>query len=187
MNFSRAIIASAIVGLLLTSFAHADIPPLPRDLPPGKNMSNLKVTVDANKDISVLRIPRSALGDGLDFRDKKNAKPNAWSPSKTRSVIAALAMSLGVGGVFLVRKKRTAAVAVALAGATVLGTLGAQAWGNAAPMPAEPSIPAGFSGNVVIEIVEDEGDVQLTIGTKPLPKYQRILPPGSEAPKPDAR
>lgn len=192
MNLSRTIVLLAVVGSLQVSLAYADIPPLPRDLPPGKSMEGLKVKVDATKDISILRIPRSALDDaGIEIREKKNAKPSAWSPSKTRSLVAASAMSLGIGGVFLLRKKRGAAIAAALAGATVLGTLGAHAWGNAAPMPPEasrPTLPASFSGNVVIEIVDGEGDVHLTIGTKPMPKYQRALPPGSEAPpKPDAR
>lgn len=191
MNFSRAIIAFAVVGLLQVSLAHADIPPLPRDLPPGKSMEDLKVKVDANKDISVLRIPRSALNNaGLEIREKKNAKPSAWSPSKTRSVVAALALSLGIGGVFLVRKKRAAAVAVALVGATIVGTLGVQAWANAPRYVVEreeATLPANFNGNVVIDIIEGEGDVQLTIGTKPLPKQQRVLPPGTNAPAPNAR
>lgn len=198
MNLSRAIVAFAVVGWLQVSLAHADIPPLPRDLPAGKNMEDLQVKVDANKDISILRIPRSALNKaGLEIREKKNAKPSAWSPSKTRSVVAALAMSLGIGGVFLVRKKRAAAVAVALVSATIVGTLGVQAWANAPAPPrdrvVEPAVDAGgvikdsFSGNVVIEIVEEEGDVQLTVGTKPLPKQQRVLPPGSKNAAPDAR
>lgn len=199
MNLSRAIVAFAVVGWLQVSLAHADIPPLPRDLPAGKNMEDLQVKVDANKDISILRIPRSALNKaGLEIREKKNAKPSAWSPSKTRSVVAALAMSVGIGGVFLVRKKRNAAVAVALVGATIVGTLGVQAWANApAPFNAPPApvaapdvgegIKGSFYGNVVIEIIEGEGDVRLTIGTKPLPKQQRALPPGANAPAPNAR
>jgi len=192
MSFSRAIIAVAIVGLIHVSVASADIPPLPRDLPAGKSMEGLKVKVDAHKDISTLRIPRSALGDaGLDIREKKNAKPSAWSPSKTRSLVAAMAMSLGIGGVFFVRRNRKAAITVALVAATIVGTLGVQAWANA-PFPASREapgqpLPASFSGHVVIEIIEDDGDVQLTIGTKPLPKQQRFVPPSSEAPKPDAR
>lgn len=198
MNLSRAILGLAVVGLLQVSLAHADIPPLPRDLPAGKSMEGLKVKVDASKDISTLRIPRSALADaGLEIRDKKNTKPSAWNPTKTRSVVAALAMSLGIGGVFLVRKKRGAAIASALIAATIVGTLGVQAWANAPPPPVFTPAPvpiqappAGsdvvkgeFRGNVVIEIIEDEGDVQLTIGTKPLPAYPRLYGPGSDTPK----
>lgn len=195
MNLTRAMIGLAVAGLLQVSLAHADIPPLPRDLPAGKSMEGLKVKVDANKDISILRIPRSALNDaGVEIREKKNAKPSAWSPSKTRSMVAALAMSLGIGGVFLVRKKKGAAIAAALVASTIVGTLGVQAWANAPPPPPAAPAPAGtdmlkgeFRGNVVIEIVEEEGDVQLTVGTKPLPKQQRVLPPRSTNAPPDAR
>jgi hypothetical protein len=199
MKLIRAILAFAVVGLLQVTLAHADIPPTPRDLPPGKSMERLQVKIDASKDISTLRIPRSALNDaGLDIREKKNAKPSDWSPTKMRSVVAALAMSLGIGGVFLVRKKKGAAIASALVAATIVGTLGVQAWANVpAPLNPPPApIPApevagvingNFSGNVVIEIIEDEGDVQLTIGTKPLPKQQRVLPPRSTNAPPDAR
>jgi hypothetical protein len=199
MLLSRAILGLAVVGLLQVSLAHADIPPLPRDLPAGKSMEGLNVKIDASKDIYTLRIPRSALSDaGLEIRDKKNAKPSAWNPTKTRSVVAALAMSLGIGGVFLVRKKKAAAIASALVAATIIGTLGVQAWANApppfnpppAPNPAPEAggvINGSFSGNVVIEIIDDEGDVQLTIGTKPLPRQQRALPPRSTNAPPDAR
>lgn len=193
MKLSRTIIGLAVVGLFQVSLAIADIPPIPKDLPEGKNwgdMKDLKVTVDPTKDISILRIPRSVLGaaDG-ELREKKNTKPSAWSPTTTRSLAAALAMSLGIGGVFLARKKRSTAVAVALVAATVVGTLGVEAWGNApAPQPpaeapvAVASLPQDFRGNVVVEIVDGAGVVSLTIGTKPLPTREprfgpRVTPP----------
>jgi hypothetical protein len=82
MKLTPAIFGLLVIGLLPASFALADIPPTPRDLPPGKNYERLEVKVDAAKDMSFLRIPRSALNDaGLDFRDKKSSKVGATSPS----------------------------------------------------------------------------------------------------------
>lgn len=193
MKLSHAIFGLLVVGLLPLPLARADVPPLPRDLPDGKSFEELEVKVDPNKDISFLRIPRSALGDaGLDIRDKKKEETGALTPSAERSVVAALAMSLGIAGVFFARKKRGAAIAVALVSATVVGAIGVQAWGDLAPFPRprprpEAPVAAGgtvtlpYDGHVVIQIVE-EGPVQLTIGTKPLPKYKRALPPGQSSP-----
>lgn len=192
MKLKRALFGLLVIGLLPASFALADIPPTPRDLPPGKNYERLEVKVDAAKDMSFLRIPRSALNDaGLDFRDKKSSKVGTTSPSTTRSIVAALALSLGVAGVFFTRRKRGAMIAVALVSTTIVGAMGMQAWGNAAPLPiprndAEAAGIKNFRGNVVIQIVED-GDVELTIGTKPLPVYKRALPPGAPNPSSELR
>ena len=188
MKLTPAIFGLLVVGLLPASFALADIPPTPRDLPQGKSYQDLEVRVNSTKDISILRIPRSALEEaGLEIRDKKSPKvgampPNA-SPSTTRSIVAALALSLGVAGVFFTRKKRGAMIAVALVSTTIVGAMGMQAWGNAAPMPIprndeEAAGIKNFNGNVVIEIIEEGRRVELSIGTKPIPprKFRPELP-----------
>ncbi|MCE9605656.1 MAG: hypothetical protein K8U03_12250 [Planctomycetia bacterium] len=179
MKIGNAIIGLAVVCMFQASLLMADIAPSPTDIPDGKSTASLEVKIDKTKDVSFLRISRSALRDaGLDIPETGTKKTGAWTPSTQRSIVAALAMSLGIAGVFLVRKKRGAAIAVALVAGAVVGTLGVQAWAAPQHDPNTVSPTHNHNGTVVIEFTDgDEGGVSLTIGTKPLPKYRRVLPP----------
>jgi hypothetical protein len=207
-HIGLTVLGLAIAAAIPLSTTRADIPPLPADLPAGKSWKPLEVRVAPTKDISILRISRSALAEaGLEIRPTKQT--GHWTPSTQRSIVAAMALSLGIAGVFLARKKRGAAIAVAMLAAGVAGTMGVHAWGNGPPRQPPPRpeqtpkafwgtmVPlhgdstaahqpqAGgpvqnFNGKVVIEITDDDEAVRLFIGTKPEPKYRRVLSPSRD-------
>lgn len=171
-------------GALFASSALADIPVLPRDLPPGKTPVPLVVKKDADKDMSFLRISRQ-LAEQLSAPGAN--KKADWSPSEPRSIIAALALSAGIAGAFFVRgRKRTAMLAAVLVSGTFIVTSAVQSHGNAAPIrPAPvPPLPIDFQGGVVIEISDrkDFFGVELIVGTKKPPENNRprpFLPPSA--------
>jgi hypothetical protein len=145
----------------------------------------LTVRFDPTQDVSVLYIGRDALPA------VQPEKKTGFAPGAGRSMVAAIALSCGVAGVFLLRGRRAAQLASGLVLAVGLGALGVEAWGNAPPPVTLPPVaPPPFSaasdahpkvieGETVIEIV-DGGRVELVIGTKP-----RNAPPGAEpAPAP---
>jgi hypothetical protein len=185
-NVSLAILAF-LCGTLHIGNALADIAPYPRDVPRGKTALPLVVKYDANKDVSVLRISRQVVKPGAAVEPNKNGD---WSPSAPRSIIAAIAMSVGIAGAFFVRgRRRLGLAAVALVAGTFMITSAVQTYGNAAPMPPHKPVPlpAEFQGHVVIEIVDKEfSGVELIIGTKKLPEkpnypnFGQPLPPKPE-------
>ncbi|MGC3972660.1 MAG: hypothetical protein QM775_36545 [Pirellulales bacterium] len=179
--------ALTVCGLVLwtlslsASLAQADIPPPPADLPEGKDSYDLRLTATADKDVSFLRIPKGALPARAQAAN--NAQGN-WSPQNWRTIAAGLCLSAGIAAVFLVRGKNRYGAAAALIALSLFGATTLPAWGNAAPpsVREQPGaafqVPAdGFHGVVVVEIVDD-GPIELVVGTKPKPKYKRVLPPG---------
>jgi hypothetical protein len=191
----RAALSAVVLASWAASSARADIPPPPRDLPSGKIPIPIEVSYAPDKDVTFLYLGREALESASD--DKK--KQTQWTPGTTRSIVAATALSLGVAGIFLLRGKRTAQVACGLVLLAGLGALGAEVWANAPapipnpppPTPARPTDVSGpdlrpktFHGDAVVEIVDGDGAhrVRLVIGTKPKPKYQRVLPPEPPTP-----
>jgi hypothetical protein len=185
----------AFWGLVSPAPARADIPPLPVDLPAGKTPVPIEVSYDQTKDITFLYIGNDVLASAA--RDNKD-KQGFHAPGAARSIVAALALSLGVAGIFLLRGKRTAQAACGLVMIVGLGALGAEAWGNAAPPiktppPGPPATtgrdlrPKTFNGDAVVEIVDGDGSyhVRLVIGTKPKPKYVRPGPPPAPEKKPE--
>jgi len=169
--------AVASLGIVATS-VYADIPPRPVDLPNGKISTPLVVKVDPNKDVSFLRIPREQLKEAGEAKDARQG----WLPGRTQSMIAAMAASVGVASVFLLRGKRHAKIAVLFVSGLVASGAVAQAWW--APPPGRPPFapPPNFSGEVVIEPT-DGFQVELIIGTKPLPQRRGRPGPPPEAPR----
>jgi hypothetical protein len=169
---------AALVGLgILATRSYADIPPRPVDAPADKSTTPLVVRVDPNKDVSFLRVPREQLKEAAEAKDAKQG----WLPGRTQSMIAAMAASIGVASVFLLRGKRNAKIAVWFVTGLVASAAVAQAWW--APPPGKPfTTPANFSGEVVIEPT-DGFQVELIIGTKPLPQRRGRPGPPPEAPR----
>jgi hypothetical protein len=180
-----ASVAMAGAGILtIAGSALADIPPRPRDVPEGKIERPLTVRYDANKDCSFLYISKDALGGVQDVPAPPANKSSLWSPSPLRSIIAALAMSGAVVAIFLVPRGRWSATAAGcIAGAAVIACA-VELYSNAPPPASalrEPNdqvraLRENFNGDVVVEIVDRPG-VELVVGTKPKPKYQRPRPP----------
>jgi len=177
----RVALLIAFVGLSsVSTAAWADVPPPPKDLPEGKQAVSIQVTHDPDKDVSFLYIGRQA----LETASPKGEKQSRWTPGPTRSMIAAMALSLGIAGLFFMRGKRGAQIACGLVLAAGLGALSAEAWGNApAPPPKVPdpkftldpvwnlTTPDGkkvFNGVTVVVLGEGR-DVRLVIGTKHRP------------------
>jgi hypothetical protein len=193
---SVLILGTALTSEALTSAARADVPPQPRDVPEGMRYTTLQVTHDPDKDTSFLYIGRQA----LEMADPKSEK-TGWNTSPTRSILAALSLSLGVAGLFFLRGKRGPQIACGLVLAVGLGSIGAEAWGNAAPVRPDPKYDADkvwnlisqsgqkvFNGDTVI-VMGQGRDIRLVIGTKPKPQRQfpRFLePPTPIAPAPNA-
>lgn len=133
MKLGLAITGALIVGLLSSSYAFGNGAPIRRQFQPETVYAHLEVDIDPTNDVSILRISEADL---LKAGYERKAVPNwfgASSPSRQRSIIAALALSLGLAGVFLTRRRRTAAIATALASATIVGVLSLQAWANMSP------------------------------------------------------
>jgi hypothetical protein len=188
-------VAPAVIALagLSSIAARADIPPSPRDLPAGRTPYPIEVSYDETKDVTFLYMGQDALASAMN--DKK--KQSFHAPDATRSIVAALALSLGIAGMFLLRGKRTAQVACGLVLIVGLGALGAEAWGNAPPPIKNTPVPQpdtshlrpkGFRGDVVVELMggEHAHRVRLVIGTKPKPEYRRSGPIGPP-PTPEKR
>jgi hypothetical protein len=186
----RVALLSALVvaGLVSTTAARADVPVPPKDLPEGKTAVSIQVTHDPDKDVSFLYIGRQA----LETASPKAEKQSQWTPGPTRSIVAAMALSLGIAGLFFLRGKRGAQIACGMVLAAGLGVLSAEAWGNAAPVPPpaqdlkfklDPvwnlTTREGkkvFNGDAVV-VLHDWHDVRLVIGTKPKPKRDWQGPP----------
>jgi len=180
--------ALAVAGLLSTTAARADLPVPPKDLPEGQTAVSIQVTHDPDKDVSFLYIGRQA----LETASPKAEKQSRWTPGPTRSMIAAMALSLGIAGLFFMRGKRGAQIACGLVLAAGMGVLSAEAWGNAAPVPPpardlkfhfDPvwnlTTAEGkkvFNGDAVI-VVGEGHSVRLVIGTKPKPRRVSDGPP----------
>jgi len=200
-----ALVSALAIAGLATTVAVADIPPIPRDVPAGKQYVSLQVTHDPDKDVSFLYLGRDAVRAGEPQAEQKTG----WNPSPTRSIVAATALSLGIAGLFFMRGKRGAPIACGLVLAAGLGTLGTEAWGNA-PAPPPPNrkyeldqvwnltTAEGkkvFNGDTVV-VIGPGRDVRLVIGTKPKPQRERRDPqdffpprpvnPGPSAPSPNA-
>jgi hypothetical protein len=164
-----------LVSMMLTAgLAWADIPVPPKDLPPGKQAHPFSVRVDETKDVSYLYIPRRIM---TSVKLSQANVPLLEGLDNGRSMIAALALSLGIIGMLVLRKKRLSGVATIAIAGTMLAGIAVESWANApAPVPAQQTLQAPFSGDVVVSVVEQGFEIQLVIGTKPKP--QRPGPPG---------
>src|SRR5689334_1337062 len=80
-----------------------------------------EIQMDSQASGSVLRISRSALkAAGYELRAIDAPQTGDWSPSRTRSIVAASAMSLGFAGVFLLRGKRRTTIATGVVAAILV-------------------------------------------------------------------
>jgi hypothetical protein len=172
------LLSTLLVGLLSTSAA-ADIPlnsDSPKERPAGKKTIPVAVHFDTHADWSHLEIGREA----LDIAPSE--KQSRWSPSSTRSIVAAAALSLGIAGVVLLRGRRPAQMACFLVLAAALGAVGNETWANVAPhrytFPDDAKVETGIVWNLdvngrkvflcdaVVEVI-DGHDIRLVVGTKP--------------------
>ena len=213
----RLALVSLFVGLLASATAFGDIPgpgphprpprPYPRPMPPvpapapapaaNSNGVPMTISVDQQATESVLTIPRKLL-----LRAGKVGEDEAPSaPGTTRSIIASLAMSLGIVGAFFVRRSRRGRALVAgvicVAAMTAAGTL----FADIALPPTQPAQPANtlpitlqlgnkVEGKVVIHIANSGDEVTLMLSSNgaaaPMPVPAPPAPPAPEAPAPTA-
>lgn len=179
-RLSHLVLASLLL-LLGVSTAWADIPPRPRVAPPVMQTHPIKVQIDDKNELSVIRIPRAFL--------PPDKQPQASAPllerfNSSRSIIAALALSLGVVGMLFLRKQRIAGVAALVIATSVLTGVTVECWANAPAAGPDRffrlEYPTMLEGNIVIKIAEDGERIDLILGTK------TTTPPKTAPNAPDA-
>lgn len=141
----------------------------------------LVVKTDETQEVSVLRIGREALKQAGWPVPGRRAE---MSPSNLRSIVAAVALSLGIAGLFLLRGRRGAAATAGLLAGAIVAMVAMQAWGNMPPPHrVRPALPAGdYRGRVVIEIVnEPAGEAELIIGMMAKPERAPEPPPAPKS------
>ncbi len=171
-RLSNLVVASLFL-LPGVSTAWADIPPRPPVLPPGKQAHPISVQTDINSEFSVLRIPRAFLPQG---KGPQANVPLLERFDATRSIVAALALSLGVVGMLFLRKRRIGGVAALVVATSVLTGVTVELWANA-PAPPPMVLNTPFQGDVIVEVVEQGPVVSLVIGTKAKSRGNRFQPP----------
>jgi hypothetical protein len=170
----RAVCVPALLGLAFAvPAARGDIPP---PVPPAKQLP-IRIEVDGNAKQSKLLVPQRAVTEWRGGRGPVPEPPPTSSPPKgalgverdavgdagpsDRHLIVAglaLALSVGFGGFWLVRRNGRASarglvLLVAAGGALLVGGF---VWANAAPAPfrkAPDERPALFEGEVRLEVV----------------------------------
>jgi hypothetical protein len=158
------------LGLVLTAATtYADALAPPKDLPPNASAFYYNATTDAKKDVTFVKISKENLDRLVTTLKGKQAN---WAPPATRSIVAALAASIGLASVFLLRTNRaTKVVMLFVVGLFALSPV-AEAW-NAAPMPPynpQPAPAASFTHNgLLVFELKDQGPIEITFGTLPPP------------------
>ncbi len=195
--------------MLLAVTALADVPgpgprphppqPQPQPAPQGEGVPLLIQTIPKATH-SVLIIPKKFLpGDKAALDDEQPA-----APGTARNVIAAIALSCGIAGMFLIRrdrKTRTIVVvlvcvgAIAMAGRLMadLAPPGGRASANGRPAhPNGPPVVVRGAGKVVIEVTDDGDTVRLLLAGNTGERTHVSAPAagdekGSTAPAPAAK
>jgi hypothetical protein len=206
----QRIVMLAVIGLGLgwASQAGADIPP---PLPQGKESVRVKVEVDENAKGPRLVIPNGVFtAPRVRPRIQPKSEPKgALEPENMDGVadndpqeqprhhllIAGLAMalSLGLGGMWLLRKNGKGTVGLMLliaAGATL--SIGAVVWANAAPpRPLNPAknkieaFPSAFDEKANVEFIYGQEPVRLILDKASFEKLKKgeLTPPPAPAPR----
>jgi hypothetical protein len=170
---------AACAAILLVGNAWADIPgpgprphppqPAPKPEPQGTAVP-LVVRNDPNARQSVLTIPKKLLPSDNAALDE----PPATAPGAARSAIAAIALSCGIAGLFLIRrnrKTRTALVVLICVGClatagTLLADLAPPGGGGPHGRPPIRPQPAQTTGKVLIRLTDDGDAVTLILAGK---------------------
>jgi hypothetical protein len=172
----RGVCALCVV-MLMSAAALADVPgpgprphppqPVPNPQPQGTAVP-LVIRTDPNARQAILKIPKKLLpADAAAFDEPQPAGPGA-----ARSVIAGIALSCGIAGLFLIRrdrKTRTAVVIFVCIGALAMA---GQLMADLAPPgggkphgrpPVRPQPVAQSSGKVIIKVTDDGDAVTLIL------------------------
>lgn len=162
---------SSLSGLLLADIPVEPRPPQPKPAP--KDAVPIVATVDADATHSRLVIPAQYVQKNGKGRSAVPTSPKTSdaSPVSLRTIVAGLAMSLAIGGVFFLRRGGKARVLAWLAvGTGVTFGLAPQLIANLAPLPPEPE-----PTKVVIEISQGGTGVQLILDRQTLSRLMLEL------------
>jgi hypothetical protein len=155
----------AVLTLAYTP-ARADIP-----VPPPPADVKFKVEVDEKAKGPVLRVPENLVAPRAGGRPK-------LADNHLMIAGVALALGLGLGGVWLVRRpgRGTRGLALLIAAGGVLA-VSSVAWANqAAPKPpVPPALPTAFDGKVRLEVVEAGDTIRLIVDKETYEQMKKDL------------
>ena len=204
----RILLVTALLLVLSSTYAFADIPPKPRPIPPPNpnpapvvsKEANMVVELDPNAKEARLIVPRSLVirRAGLDADDGTRLA-DADGPTSRHIIIAGIALSLAAcgGGFWLVRKNRLSSTGLVLflvVGAGLM--IGAIAWANArapSPPPPAPQPVANLikilDGKIKVETPAEGDTIRLIVNEDMLAKIvkenlQREAPPAKPTTRP---
>jgi hypothetical protein len=157
----------AVLALAYTP-ARADIP-----VPPPPADVKFKIEVDEKAKGPVLRVPENLVAPRAGGRPKGPLADNHLMVAGV-----ALALGLGLGGVWLVRRpgRGTRGLALLIAAGGVLAA-GSVAWANqAAPKPPVPApLPIAFDGQVRLEVVAAGDTIRLIVDQETYEQMKKDL------------
>lgn len=163
----RLLFGLGFVLFAIPCFADALAPPV--DLPPNAAAFNYIAKTDETKDVTFVRMTKEDLGRLVAAAKGQQA---SWTPPATRSIVAALAASVGLASVFLLRSNRHTKIVMLFVVGLFATSAVAEAWWDIAPptrpIPAPARASFAHSGLLVFE-VKEAGIVEIAIGTKPAP------------------
>lgn len=175
--FCTLIAATMVASVCSISFA--DLPARPGSIPRGKKTEHIVLRVDETKDVCFVRIPRDQLKALL---AEDEVKQSSWAPGRMQTIVAALAGSVGVASVFLLRGKHAVKLALMFVVCLVVSGTVAEAWQFPSPRQVLPRMPVTMSGEVVLEVTAGS-TVEVIVGTAEVTR-KWTPPPHMRAPVP---
>ncbi|MDZ4819695.1 MAG: hypothetical protein SGJ20_12055 [Planctomycetota bacterium] len=192
---------AVLIGALVVSSVYADIadPGRPRPRPRRKDITDsskpqLVVTRDAKATESVLTIPAKFLKDAAKSTE---AEKQSDAGQRQRTIVAGIAMSLAVGGLFFVRRgsKRTRIASVAVVGVAaalaatnlLMADIPPPIHGSDKPAVNIPRLPEGaymMDGPLKIVIADAGDDVKLVLAWDLAPEGRRFNRPPRDSAAP---